>query len=181
MNISLRDFQPINHWEADQNREKWKVFDHDSFSMVESSDPKFIIDKTTNRKYLNDSPSTVRWKCLALIFVTPFERLFNIIWRIMKVANFANFWLKVPGEGRYDIKARLIETAKDLFRIITTPMTLVGLELAAIYGMLRPYDGRKLYASIDRATFGTFGLAPCFQPDPKRHGLGGNINHKDVF
>ena len=66
-------------------------------------------------------------------------------------------------------------------RIIATPVSILGLELAAIYGIFQPYDGRKLYASFERATYGNFILAPCFQPDPKYHALGGDINEKDAF
>lgn len=63
----------------------------------------------------------------------------------------------------------------DALRIIASPIAIAGLELAAIYGIIRPYDGRKLYASIERAEYRNFILVPCFQPDPTSHALGGDI------
>lgn len=66
-------------------------------------------------------------------------------------------------------------------RILVTPLSIIGLELAAIYGLFRPYDGRKLYASLEREIYGDFVLAPCFQPDPQYHALGGDINQKNAF
>ncbi|MBS4171388.1 hypothetical protein NEOC95_002136 [Neochlamydia sp. AcF95] len=62
-----------------------------------------------------------------------------------------------------------------------TPVALVGLELAAIYGIFTPYNGRKLYASIERAQYGKFTLAPCFQPGPTCHASGGNPQKRDAF
>jgi hypothetical protein len=44
-----------------------------------------------------------------------------------------------------------------------------------------PYDDRKLYASIERAQYGHFILAPCFQPDPKSHAFGGDPKKEAVF
>ena len=60
-------------------------------------------------------------------------------------------------------------------------LDIEGYELAALYGCIRPYDGRKLYATIERAMYGDSVLAPCFQPSPTSHALGGDINRKDVF
>jgi len=81
----------------------------------------------------------------------------------------------------YSFNASLKEAGKDLLRIFTTPIAYVGLELAAIYGRFRPYDGRKLYATIERAQYGHFILAPCFQPQATRHLFGGDINNKNAF
>lgn len=73
------------------------------------------------------------------------------------------------------------DAGQDILRIIATPFSILGLELAAIYGMFRPYDGRKLYGSIERATYGKAILAPCFQPNPTSHAFGGSTDQKDAF
>jgi hypothetical protein len=84
-------------------------------------------------------------------------------------------------DRQYSFQERLKDAGKDLLRVVTTPIALVGLELAAIYGIFNPYDGRKLYASIERAQYGNFILAPCFQPDPRYHALGGDPAVRNAF
>lgn len=76
----------------------------------------------------------------------------------------SHFWIKREGEEKYNFKARLIEAGKDLLRIVASPIAIIGLELAAIYGLMRPYDGRKLYATFERAIYGNALIPPCFQP-----------------
>jgi hypothetical protein len=100
----------------------------------------------------------------------PFASVFNIAYRIFKLVTFSHFWVEKKsevnesGEREYNFKARLTDAGQDLLRIVATPVAIIGLELVAIYGLFRPYDGRKLYASIERATYGNGMLAPCFQP-----------------
>ncbi|QLH34795.1 MAG: hypothetical protein HWD61_00545 [Parachlamydiaceae bacterium] len=48
--------------------------------------------------------------------------------------------------------------------------------MSAFYGIIRPYDGRKLHANLETAFYGRPILAPCFQPNPKEHLFGGDIN-----
>ena len=177
MDISIRDFQPINIWKPDLNGEKYHGY--------HCGEARFIVDQTTNRRYLNESEEVVGLKCFLLAFETPFVHpiasIVNIVYRILKLATLSHFWVKKGDETKYNFKARLADAGKDLLRIIATPVSILGLELAAIYGIFQPYDGRKLYASFERATYGNFILAPCFQPDPKYHALGGDINEKDAF
>lgn len=178
MSVTLRDFQPINNWKPDSKGEKWQYGE-------EKGTPKFIVDQTTKRGYLNESGWVVGHKCFFLTLGTPFVHpiaaIVNIAYRIKKLVILTHFWMDIEGEIEYNFKARLAEAGKDLLRIIASPIAVIGLELAAIYGMFRPYDGRKMYASIERAIYGDFILAPCFQPDPKYHAFGGDINKKDVF
>ena len=61
------------------------------------------------------------------------------------------------------------------------PIFYVGLELSAIYGLVLPYDGGKLYATFERCAFGTHKLAPCFQPHPTEHLFGGDIDEPDSW
>lgn len=181
MKVTLRDFQLCNNWKLDSEGE---VFECCSDHMGQ---PKFLIDETTNRRYLNESKEVVSFKCFLVMLGTPLAHplasCVNIPYRIGKLVTCSHFWMGKDDETitGYRFKARVADAGKDVLRIVATPISIVGLEFASVYGLFRPYDGRKLYASIERATYGHFILAPCFQPDPKYHVFGGNIDHKDQF
>ncbi len=175
MSTILRDFQPYNRWTPKKNGEKWE----------EDNSPKYLIDQSTGRLYLNESKGVVRFKCFLLTVGTPFVHsiagICNIALRIFRLVTFYHLRRDKPEEKSYAFTARLGDAVKDLLRVVIQPIAIFGLELSAIYGLFRPYDGRKLYASIERAQYGNFILAPCFQPDPKAHALGGDINKKNQF
>ncbi len=178
VDIKRADFNLISEWHVEENGEKYDCCPN------HRGQPKFLIDESTGRKYLNESKGCVRGKCILLSLGTPFVHpivsIANIVYRVLKIISFANFWLPKEGDN-YDFKGRLKDTGIDLARIVLTPITIIALELSSIYGWFSPYNGRKLYATIERAAYGNFILAPCFQPDPKKHALGGDINKKDVY
>ena len=179
MGVTLKDFQPVNHWKIDEKGEQYR------FGLWDRPISKHIIDQTTNRKYLNEAENIVGFKCFLLTLGTPFVHpialIINVAYRILKIATLSHFWVEKKGETKYKFEARLVDATQDLLRIIATPAALVGLELAAIYGLFRPYDGRKLYASIERAVYGNFILAPCFQPMANYHAFGGDIDKRNAF
>jgi hypothetical protein len=179
MDLTCKDFQPINRWKPDLEGPRWGYDAH--------QDPKFLIDQTTGKKYFNESKSCVRIKCLLLTVGVPVVHtvaaIINIAWKVLKLISFSHFWCE-NFDLEYKFKARLKAAGKDLLSIVTTPFFLVALELTAIYGLITPYNGRKLYASTERA-YNTFTLAPCFRPDPTSHAtvhaFGGDANKKDSF
>lgn len=177
MNVRLRDFQPVNKWTPDRHGPRYQGCGGCK------GEPQFLKDESTGRRYLNESKGIVGFKCFLLTLGTPLIHpvagLVNIAYRVIKLVSFCHFWC--PGGENYNFKGRFLRASQDLFRIIATPLAVVGLELAAIYGLIRPYDGRKLYASIERATYGNFILAPCFQPEPSEHLFGGDLKHRDAF
>jgi len=178
MGIMLRDFQPINNnWTPDVDGPKYCCQCHEG-------KPQYLIDGTTNRKYLNESRGVVRVKCALLTLGTPIVHavasIVNVAIKMFKLLTFSHFRAE-KNEKPYNFQARLASAGIDLLRVIATPLSLVGLELAALYGLFRPYDGRKLYATIERATYGRCVLAPCFQPSPQFHAFGGDINSRDAF
>jgi hypothetical protein len=160
-----------------------------------------IVDKNTEESYCNDSTKTVRKKCAALFaasFVAqPIGLTLNLLNRIGKVVTFAHLWN--PSKEKYDFKARLGEWVKDILIIIATPLLLVGMLFSALYGAtISPYDGRKLFGTFERIAYSGgyqffhlrgFGekdpqnylLAPCFQPEPRAHLGGGDLNQPDVW
>ena len=177
MSITLGDFQPVNNWAADVNGEKFDCCE------AHRGQAKFLVDQTTQRRYLNESKLMVGTKCFLLALGTPIVHsmlaVSNVAYRAIKMV--ANFFVRREGETKYNFRARFIDSAKDFLAVVATPISLVALELAALYGCIRPYDGRKLYATIERAMYGDSVLAPCFQPSPTSHALGGDINKKNAF
>lgn len=169
MSLTIRDFIPVNQWHADVLGKKFK----------ETDIPKYIIDSNTGRKYLNETNVTIRIKCLGLAIGTPFAHIpfgaLNIAFRTVRVFSWENCCRKEGEE--YDHSSRL----NDGLRIIGQPFAIIGLECAAIYGIFRPHDGRKLYASLELAQYERSILAPCFHPKPEKHLLGGDINVRDAY
>lgn len=169
--VSIKDFQPINTWKLDLDGPKWFY----------SNEPRYIIDTTTDRRYWNESKGCVGFKCFLLTLGTPIVHpiaaIVNIAIRVLKILSLSHFWLPTS----HSLKGRLKDVGQDLLKILISPLVIPALELAAIYGMVTPYDGRKLYASIERAIYGSFILAPCFQPDPEIHAFGGNPLEQNAY
>lgn len=175
MNVVPKDFQPMNTW----------IVDHEGSVWSDTKEPAYLIDESTGRQYWNESKKTVRIKSLLLTFGTPFVHGFASVWniarRIINLVTFYHFWTPKEGQKSYNFIKRLKDAGDDLLKIATQPLALIGLELAAIYGIFNPYDGRKLYATIERAQYGTFLLAPCFQPNPKQHAFGGDPTKQNAY
>ena len=60
-----------------------------------------------------------------------------------------------------------VMTLESIFKASNLPDVV-----AAFHGLLSPYDGRKLYASLERLGgryYDTFALSPCFQTNPIGH------------
>lgn len=159
-----------------------------------------IVDKTMGDKYCNDSTTTVRLKCAALfvasLIAQPIGLTLNLLNRIAKIFTFAHLWS--PSQENYNFKARVCEWGKDILLVISTPLILIGMLFSALYGAtLSPYDGRKLYGSLERLAYSggyqffttdnsrksphNYLLAPCFQPDPKAHLGGGALGQSNVW
>lgn len=161
------------------------------FSSWNLDDPRWAIDQSTMDKYDNDSIGTLRAKCACLFLATPILQsiglLLNLANRITKLVLAIHFWS--TSDRPYQFEERASEAIKDLFRIITTPLTLVGLTFAAAYGTtISPRNGSKLYATLERWAYAggyhryvlrnaddlqvaLIGL--CFQPEPSAHFFGG--------
>lgn len=173
-NVSIKDFQPCNQWKPDLDGPKWL-----------DGSPELLVDMTTNKKYWNEDKGCVRFKCFLLILGTPvvhsIAAVVCVAARIVKLVTLSHFWRDKSSEENYSFGARVLDAGVDLKKILTQPLAAVALELSAIYGLFSPYDGRKLYASIERAQYGSFVLAPCFQPDPLYHAFGGNPAEKNAF
>lgn len=164
-------------------KSEWKVSQH-SQCFAGTQIPMWIADTSTERLYLNESKNVIRTKCALLALGTPIIQpvalIFNVAFRFIKLISFSHFW--APSKAQpYSFKARLAEAGKDLLRIVAAPLALIGLLASALYGIINPHDGRKLYATLERAFYSDFRLAPCFQPSAKSHFFRGDIMARNVF
>jgi hypothetical protein len=173
------DFQLVNQWAPDTRGPRW--YDA-STSKYES---KYIVDQKTGKRYFNEYPEVVGFKCFLLTLGTPIVHLIvavaSVIFSAVKLLCFYHLWKPVEGEAEYNFKARMIDIKQETLALGKFLLAPLLLEAAAIYGMFRPYDGRKLYASVERTVYGGFVLAPCFQPEATRHAFGGNVDQKNAF
>lgn len=113
---------------------------------------KFIIDPITQDRYLNDPSWLVTFKCFALTLASPLCHA-----------------LALPLSGAYRCLSLCKGTQKNniektIALIVATPLLYVGLCFSSIYGIFSPYNGRKLYATLERVAYEGAVLAPCFQP-----------------
>jgi uncharacterized membrane protein (DUF2068 family) len=208
MSIIAGDFKLNNTWREDETSPLWCAdFDGDVLHSPEQIlDPKtnevlgivdtttgrkywrarqYLIDQTTGRRYFNESKGCIRTKCALSALATPVVHtvaaIVNIAYRILRIVTCADLWRPKKATEDKRFKARLWDMSKNLLRIAAAPLAIVALEAAALYGVFRPLDGRKLYATIERAEYESFILAPCFQPEPEKHALGGDIKKRDSF
>jgi hypothetical protein len=170
VDVIHQDFKIFNTWKEDS-----------SFSYYNGRSM-YIIDSSTGRKYLNEDQGVVGFKCFLLSLGTV---PVHIIASVFKVSYHAfkavACFFDIRNESSYNLKARLSDCAHNLKAIAMTPAVIALLELSALYGIFSPYNGRKLYASLERAHYGHFILAPCFQPAPASHLFGGDLRVQNAF
>ncbi len=151
--VTIDHFWPVNSW-----RERNSLY---------------IVDQTTADVYWNDDSETKRLKFLAIAFFGP------LVHAIGLVANGLNRSYKVLTFGHLYYRAqdpRFMELAYDIARIALTPLIFIGLVFTPIYGLIRPNDGGKVYATLERTIYTQDLIAPCFQPFPRVHLGGGDPN-----
>jgi hypothetical protein len=155
----FKDYCPINSWQLDDSGKTWLWED-----MGIPGEPKYLIDKTTRRYYFNVSKDIIRCTCFILAIATPIihavTEVANVAYRAIRLLSLYHFWKDTKQSQR----GRMTDAGYDLLRLVSAPIAYVGLELAAIYGIFNPYDGRKLYSTLERQTYeGQFALAKCFK------------------
>jgi hypothetical protein len=177
--LTLKHFNPYSLWAEDKN----------SSSKFYNGASQYIVDTSTGDKYLNEDRGVIWFKCALLTLGTPFVHtiaavVLTVI-NLVKLLSFYHFWKELEnneyGTKDYNFQRRCLDAGTDLLRIILAPISVILLELAAVWGMIAPRDGRKLYASTEQLTYGHFVIAPCFQPEPKEHLFGGDIYAANAF
>lgn len=62
------------------------------------------------------------------------------------------------------IMKQVVDLIKLPVQVVLAPVCVVLLELATLYGLVCPYNGRKLFANLERFRYGAAALVACFQP-----------------
>lgn len=155
--VVLNDFHPWTEWT--------EVGGH---NFRNSNIPQLIQNGRTEKLYFNDDRWTIRGKGALLIVGVPIIHsvllVQNIAERVVRIVTFSHFWRDVPEEnGHYSLCGRVCALSADVLRIALAPIALVGMELAAIYMVFNPLDGKKIYAAIEQLEYGSWNL-PCMHP-----------------
>ena len=188
--ISVKDFHPWNTWKRSYERctigndREWRDIHRDT---------------TTDRIYLYQSKEVLREKHGALLVWTVVAHVIKIAKRTLSILTLNQLTIPKQTDTKkwcilHRIKQGMIKSCKDVLKIALTPILVVSLEGAAFYGLFNPYDGRKLYASFERLAHSKFKMegidifdrtpalcAPCFQPNPTHHAMGGDIANGEAW
>lgn len=128
----------------------------------------YIEEVRTGDLYKNDSVNIVAMKCLMVVLATPIYTMGKICWYLCQTtidvsAIVLDTLYKV---GQEIVYGRLNESSVEmrhefsqlsdaigdgLFEIVKAPIFALGVELVALYGILKPYHGRKFEALIENA------------------------------
>lgn len=159
--VTLWDMIPWSSWEkktVKRLRPDSKFFyvkaHFDSFSKRYYRCEKSYVTKERETIIHLETPNYIRIKCAVLTFLVGYQ-LFKTVYfsalRVAKILFLYHFWSNsVPDSS---LKGRFIEFSKDALKIAFAPLLFVGLFLSGIWGIVRPYDGRKVYASYERLLF----------------------------
>lgn len=184
--LTPQHFYLYNNWAEDKRT---------AYEIAKDRKPFWVNDLSTGDQYINEDLSLIRFKCFLLTLGTPIihtiRALAQILLRLAELISCYDFWKsndevnadikdkkEAPG---YQLSKRCLQAGNRLFDVFFAPLAVVLLEFAAIYGLIMPRDGRKLFASLERFTYGDYVLAPCFQPYPDHHLFGGDIEALNTF
>lgn len=184
--VTLKDFCPWNQWDTFTEREFDPIY-------IEDITIDYHKDLSTKKNYLYQSKTTLRIKCLALIVWTVAAHAIRNCMRLFSMVTLYKD-LRDFDDNILPLKSRIKMLPKDALRVLASPALVLALEASAFYAQLNPFDGRKLYASCERLAHENFGMvgvdlfgrtpaycAPCFQPNPTHHGLGGDVRDGEAW
>ncbi len=115
----------------------------------------YVEDVGSGVKYRRYSDSFLRGTSLGIVIATPLVHLVasivHIAFRIFRIVSFYHFW-KTDAEP-YTLGQSGLDVAKDALRIVIQPVAYLALEFAALYGIAKPWDGLKLYHTIEQIQY----------------------------
>jgi hypothetical protein len=125
-----------------------------------------VVDTLTGDRFNNDDRSTIRVKCLLLSLTVPVLHTIAAFIDILdKLCLFMKTLRKlITYEDEDPIMKQVVDLIKITVQIVLAPVCVVLLEFSALYGLVCPYNGRKLFANLERFRYGSAALAECFQP-----------------
>lgn len=144
------------------------VFDAQLKKKVPFSDFTYIEDTKTGNLYKDEPENVIASKCAGIVLALPFFTLGKVIWHICKTPfEITRIALDMLSKiGPQLMRCRFYEVAMNikqgcwemlntmttgLFEIVKAPLFFVAVELAALYGIIRPYYGRKFEALLEEA------------------------------
>lgn len=147
----------------------------------------YIEDVKTGDLYVNDSDGLVAFKCFLIFFGMPFYTVGAMSWHaakapIMCVTIILDTIYQV---GQQIVLGRADECSVEmrhgfsqlpdvlgngLFEIVKAPIFALGIELVALYGILKPYQARKYEALIENAWQKGASYKDDFRRIPAREG-----------
>lgn len=169
--LARADFQICNQWTVDTEGDKFK-----------NGAPKWIIDESTGKRYLNEGSSSLRIKACCL---ATFGCVGNIFCSISsqgdRVARIFGACAISCCKCACGDRAR--KAGMDALKLLVSPFTYLATQISACYGCwVSPLDGRKMYATWDAIHHdGSVSCAPCFQPDAQKHLLEGDIEMQGSY
>jgi hypothetical protein len=89
--------------------------------------------------YLDEPVYVVRFKCVLLSVIGVSLYIFS---------QMVQHALRIPLAGLYHLSLNIV--ADEIYEIARAPLYWIGLESAALYGIMYPYEGRAWFASIER-------------------------------
>jgi hypothetical protein len=111
------------------------------------SKPFFLNDTMTRKRYVNLTDFEIRAKFAKTFFTSPFYHaipaIANVVFSIFSIVSLKA--LRMTGIPNAERKAMVV---RDFKRIILTTLAYVGMQIAIIYGLITPNNGRKVYASL---------------------------------
>lgn len=145
----LAPYSPLGNWQK-QKRESEFLW-HDAYSQ---------------ESYRGEPLYAIGCKCLALAIVAPViytsAAIVNVAFKIHKIILLAPFWMPETRSKPFSKKITLL--LRDLGIVMMTPWIILAIEIAALYGILNPLDGRKLISNFQRLLFGKTLCTPCMNP-----------------
>lgn len=128
----------------------------------------YIQELKTGNLYFDDPSYVVAMKCFMIFLAMPIYTAGKLMWNVFKtpvdivavaIDTFVNMGEKFCSlqlyEGCIEIKEGCVQIIKTLgsglFEIIKAPIFGFGAELAALYGIFKPYHGRKMEGMVENA------------------------------
>ena len=150
--MTFQDFNPLTSWEKDidlKTLNKTQTISNKKHSNQDINQIK-IRDLQTGKTYPLIDNDKLRHNASNLLLIhTPIYQtllaIFNIIARVYRILTLYYFRTENPSP--------LLETAKDLANILFTPVGLVAMEVTALFAMIVPKNGLKVYNSLSELTF----------------------------
>jgi len=162
--LTIRDFQPFNSWSVPSTPKGF-------WGQSQETMPKDLVDETTGRVYWYSSEGKTRLICLFAAVTTPLvfsiRMTMDVVALVLNVVSLG-FYRAQWNAGKLTLMKCVQEGTKDAIRacghVMVQPIVGMAMNLFALYGLVRPYDGRKLYSSMDRYWHGEANLSRWFHP-----------------